>query len=195
MFAYIEGTVDQITEQGIVLDHQGMGYELVMPASDLGRLSGRRDMLRVYTYFQASENGVFLYGFLSREAKELFLLLTSVNSVGPKAAISILGTLSAEDLRFAIIGEDVKALSAAPGVGSKIAKRIILDLKDKIDTAEAIEARFEGGSGEPSEKRDATEALVALGYSSSEVLHAFSQMEISEDMTAEVLIREALKHL
>ena len=196
MYAYIEGTIDEITETQLILDHDGIGYELTMSQSDLSRLAGRRERMRIHTYYQVSENGVALYGFLTKEAKELFLLLVTVNGVGPKAAIAILGTLSAEDLRFAIIGEDVKAISAAPGVGPKTAKRIILDLKDKIDFVETVESHVNsGGQAEPSAKNDAMAALVALGYSSSDAVRVFADMEITEDMQADDLIRIALREL
>ncbi len=197
MFAYIEGTVDEILDSGIVLDHDGMGYEITMPSSDLNRLPSKNMPFRVYTSFNVSENGVALYGFLGRDTKELFLLLLTVNGVGPKAACAILGTLSSDDLRFAIIGEDVKALSAAPGIGPKTAKRIILDLKDKIDVKETVENRLSEGVGpiEASAKGDATEALVALGYGASDVLRAFSKMDMPLEATAEDWIREALKRM
>lgn len=197
MYAYIEGTIDEITETQLILDHNGIGYELIMPQSDLSRLAGRRERMRIYTYYQVSENGVALYGFLTKESKELFLLLVTVNGVGPKAAIAILGTLSAEDLRFAIIGEDVKAISAAPGVGPKTAKRIILDLKDKIDFVDAVESHINSNNNqaEPSAKNDAMAALVALGYSSSDAVRVFADMEVTAEMQAEDLIRAALKKL
>ena len=196
MYAYIEGTIDEITETQLILDHDGIGYELLMPQSDLSRLTGHRERMRIYTYYQVSENGVALYGFLTKESKELFLLLVTVNGVGPKAAIAILGTLSAEDLRFAIIGEDVKAISAAPGVGPKTAKRIILDLKDKIDFVEAVESHLDSGAqADASAKNDAMAALVALGYSSSDAVRVFADMEITEDMQADDLIRIALRKL
>ena len=197
MYAYIEGTIDEITDGHLILDHDGIGYELLMSQTDLSRLSGRRERLRIYTYYQSSENGVALYGFLSKESRELFLMLITVNGVGPKAAVAILGTLSAEELRFAIIGEDVKAISAAPGIGPKTAKRIILDLKDRIDFVEAVDSHLDTGvhAAEPSAKSDAMAALAALGFSGSEVVRVFSDMEIAEDAAAEELIRLALARL
>ena len=196
MYAYIEGTVDEIRESSLILDHDGIGYEIVMPGSDLAVLSGRKNRLRVYVYYHVTENQVALYGFLSKEAKELFLLLVSVNGVGPKAAIAVLGTLSGERLRFAIIGEDVKAISAAPGIGPKTAKRIILDLKDKVsvvDPEESISA-IETTTQSVSAKNDAIAALVSLGYSSTDAVRVFSEID-TEGKEAEDLIREALKKL
>lgn len=197
MYAYIEGIIDEVTESHLVLDHEGIGYELLMPASDLSALSGKREgRIRIYTWFSASENGIFLYGFLEKEEKELFNLLITVNGVGPKAALSILGTLSCEQLRFAIAGEDAKTISTAPGIGPKTARRIILDLKDKIDFVAAIEEHIAspGSLGSPV-RADAIEALVALGYSSAEALKALSGIEVSESETTEELIRLALREL
>ncbi len=196
MYAYIEGVVDEVLEAALILDHDGIGYEILMPASDLGELVGRRDHIRIYTIFSATENGVFLYGFLNKEEKELFSLLISVNGVGPKAAISILGTLSCEQLRFAIAGEDAKTISQAPGIGPKSARRIILDLKDKIDFTLAVEEHVSSSSAVGGSVRgDAIEALVALGYSSSEAFKALSDVELTDDTTAEELIRIALRNL
>ena len=123
-------------------------------------------------------------------------MLLSVNGVGPKAAVAILGTLSLETLRFAIIGEDVKAISAAPGIGPKTAKRIILDLKDKIDIV-GITDSFETmpvSSQAATAKNDAMAALVSLGYSSTDAVRIFSELD-TDGKEAEELIREALKKL
>ena len=198
MYAYIEVTVEQVSENGIILDHDGMGYEITMPQSDISRLDNRTERIRIYTYFQATESGLLLCGFLSKEDKELFLLLISVSGVGPKAALALLGTHSAESLRFAIVGEDEKTLSMAPGIGKKTARRIILELKDRIDPMQTVEEHLDRGgvvAVESSERSDALAALVALGYSSSEVLSVFSKLSMDEKSLAEDWIREALKEL
>ncbi len=196
MYAYIEGIIDELTENALILDHDGIGYEILMPQSDLANLSGQTNRLRIYVYYQVSENQVALYGFLSKETKELFLMLLSVNGVGPKAAIAILGTLSGETLRFAIIGEDVKAISSAPGIGPKTAKRIILDLKDKIDIVKLTDDSQSAVvlSKDSTAKNDAMAALVSLGYSSTDAVRVFSEID-TEGKEAEELIREALKKL
>jgi Holliday junction DNA helicase RuvA len=152
---------------------------------------------RLYTYFQVSENGIGLYGFLQYEDKKFFEKLISVNGVGPKAGLAILGTLSVSDLKFAILGEDEKAITKAPGVGPKLAKRIILDLKDKVDLAEAYEDRMNGGNNDhiTSVKNDVMMALTALGYSSSDALKALSLVEITEDITEEELLKATLRKM
>lgn len=197
MYAYLEGQIDYYTDNILVLDVGGVGYEINMPTPAISTIAKRGEVVRVYTYFHVSENGIGLYGFLNREDKELFLMLISVNGVGPKAAMAILGSLSSDDLRFAILAEDEKAISKAPGIGPKSARRIILDLKDKIDVVSAVESRLSGGDipTESSERNDAVMALVALGYSSSEALKALSGIDEKESMTSEDMIREALKRL
>ena len=197
MYAYIEGKIDEICEASIILDHNGMGYEIFMPQSDLNLLSVNQNM-RVHTQFQVSENAVTLYGFMEKEEKDLFRKLTSVNGVGPKAAIAILGSLSVKELRFAILDEDVKSLSLAPGVGAKTAKRIILDLKDKIEynpVSEEDATLLAQRDSFPQVKQDAMAALMALGYTSQEVASVFSELSVQEDSSVEELIRDALKRM
>ena len=143
---------------------------------------------------------MILYGFLTKDDLELFKLLISVSGIGPKGGLAILSTLEADDLRFAILSGDAKAISKAPGVGGKTAQRVILELKDKLSLEEAFEAKTEhvqknaaatGGSV----KNDAVMALTALGYSSTESLKAVSAVEITEDMDVEEVLKAALKHL
>lgn len=203
MYAYIEGTLESVDEDSVIIDNHGIGYEIFLPTGDLSRLPARGETVRIYTYFQAGENGVALYGFLSREEKQTFTLLLGVNGVGPRAALSILGTISAEDLKFAILSDDSKAISQAPGVGPKTAKRIILDLKDKLDIVEEVGVRLENGSGmsdvqlQPSVKNDAVAALTALGYNGADALNAIKRIgaEDIESLTVEEVLKLALKEL
>ena len=199
MFSYIEGSVEGFTADGVILDNGGIGYEIVMPASDISRIGGIKSVHRIHTYFQVSENGIGLYGFLTPDEKEFFVKLISVNGVGPKAAIAILGVTDVSDLKFAILSDDEKTITRAPGVGPKLAKRIILDLKDKLDLNDAFEERLNTAGAESTGftdiRNDCLMALTALGYSSSEVLKALSEVEIHEDMDVEALLKETLKHL
>lgn len=197
MYAYIEGTIAFLEEDRVVLDAGGIGYEIMVGQRDLVAMDAVGSRTRLYTYFQVSENGIGLYGFLQYEDKKFFEKLISVNGVGPKAGLAILGTLSVNDLKFAILGEDEKAISKAPGVGPKLAKRIILDLKDKVDLAEAYEDRMNGGNNDhiTSVKNDVMMALTALGYSSSDALKALSLVEITEDITEEELLKATLRKM
>ena len=197
MYAYIEGTIAFLEEDRVVLDAGGIGYEIMVGQRDLVAMDAVGSRTRLYTYFQVSENGIGLYGFLQYEDKKFFEKLISVNGVGPKAGLAILGTLSVSDLKFAILGEDEKAITKAPGVGPKLAKRIILDLKDKVDLAEAYEDRMSGGNNDhiTSVKNDVMMALTALGYSSSDALKALSSVEITEDITEEELLKATLRKM
>lgn len=196
MFSYIQGRVEEINPEGIVLDHDGIGYEIGLPQSSLSQL--RRQMqLRVYTYLQVRDDGFSLFGFLKREDLDLFKLLIGVGGIGPKGALSILGVLSVDQLRFAIAAGDDKTIAQAPGIGKKTAQRVILDLRDKIDFTQTLEAQLDSRASDSSSddiRGEAILALNALGYSSAEVLQAIRDLDISS-MSVEDLIRAGLKEL
>ena len=196
MFSYIQGRVEEINPEGIVLDHDGIGYEIGLPQSSLSQL--RRQMqLRVYTYLQVRDDGLSLFGFLKREDLDLFKLLIGVGGIGPKGALSILGVLSVDQLRFAIAAGDDKTIAQAPGIGKKTAQRVILDLRDKIDFTQTLEAQLDSKTSDSSSddiRGEAILALNALGYSSAEALQAIRDLDISS-MSVEDLIRAGLKEL
>lgn len=161
--------------------------------------------MKVYTSFQVKEDSMTLYGFLSRQDLKMFNQLLGVNGIGPKAALGILSSLTPDDLRMAIIAEDAKAIAKAPGIGPKTAKRVILDLKDKISMDDVLPLQFAGGqaeanvaaaaSGVDGAGKEAIEALVALGYSPTEATKAVRQVEIKEGMNAEAVLKTSLKFL
>jgi Holliday junction DNA helicase RuvA len=163
------------------------------------------DVIKVHTFLYIREDIMMLYGFLEKDEMEMFKQLISVSGIGPKGAIGILSALSADDLRFAILSGDSKAIAKAPGIGAKTASRVCLELKDKISLEEAFEQKLEhtakGGAengakaSENSIKNDAVMALTALGYSSTESLKAVSKVEITEEMDVEDILRAALKHM
>lgn len=198
MYAYISGTIDHITEKSAVVDNHGIGYEIMMSASDLGVLH-RGDEVKVYTHYHVSENGVGLYGFMSRESKRIFELLLSVNGVGPKGALAVLSVLSVEDLTYAVLGDNEKAITAAPGIGPKAAKKIILELKDKLDLNDAVSETLDRGAAAASQnssiKNNVLMGLTALGFSSSDALRALNSIEITDDMTEEELLKLSLKNI
>ncbi len=200
MYAYISGKLAGVSEESIVVDNHGIGYRILVPSSVLNRVSMGQE-IKVYTHFQVREDAQVLYGFLSEEELELFRLLISVNGIGPKGALAILSVLSVDDLRFAILSEDAKAISAAPGIGAKTAQRVILDLKDKLDFMEAFDARSErgasaaAGSAITGVKNEVVMALTSLGYASSDVLRAMQGMDIPEDAQVEDLLKQTLKQM
>ena len=200
MYAYIEGIVADITEKYAVVDNHGIGYEIFMPSTSLQNLV-HNETVKVYTYYQSNDNGTALFGFLTKEEKRIFTLLISVSGVGPKGAISILSVLSAEDLTYAIMGDNVKAITAAPGIGNKAAQKIIVELRDKLDLEETIENSLSKGSAAASGtsfgamKNNVLLGLTALGFSNADSIKALNEVEITETMTEETLLKEALNKL
>lgn len=201
MYYFIEGKAEYILEDSVVIATEGgVGYEISMPKNDLSHINKDDDGVRIFTYFQASENGVGLYGFLTEDERKLFLMLISVNGVGPKAGLSILSVMNETDLKYAILSNDAKSISKAPGIGAKTAQRIILELKDKIDPEFMTEGADEEGSAtlsamDSNEKNDAYLALMALGYSSTEALRAVRKVQGADEMGTNELVKAALKNL
>ena len=194
MIAYIDGTVEQITATALILDHEGVGYEIHMPVGDLSRVGKRGDTCRIYTTLSFSENtGVVLYGFLTMEEKEMYLLLTTVSGVGPKAALAILSVLSPQDLKFAIVGEDEKSITVANGVGPKMARRVILELKDKVDLEAAVSSDVSTGS-DPMQisstvREDVLLGLTAMGFSGAEAMSAIAAVEDAAELDSTALLK------
>ena len=203
MISYIRGPLEEKREDSVVVEAGNIGYRIFIPSSVLGELPGLGEEVKIYTYFSVREDGMSLFGFLSRQDLEMFRQLIGVNGVGPKSALGILSALKPDVLRLAVISGDAKAISKAPGVGAKTAQRIILDLKDKIKAEDVL---FAGADLEESPKTDlywkwrkhgkeAVEALTALGYSASEAQTAVKKVAITEGMTSEDVLKGALKHL
>lgn len=196
MLSYIKGTLAAVTQDGIVIENNGIGYDIKTP--DLtGNLPPVGSSYTVYTYLYVREDMLCLCGFSSKNQLRAFKLLITVSGVGPKAAMGILSTLSVDELHFAILSDDSKTISKAPGIGPKGAKRIIIELKDKLDLEDAFETAFDAGDGEVSDDVMSLTAsgLVSLGYSNSEALRAIQAVEGASGMDAETLLSEALKKL
>lgn len=200
MYAYIKGELAEINTDHIVIEAGGIGYQVFISLQTFDYLPSVGENLKIYTYLYLREDAMILYGFPTKDDLELFKLLISVSGIGPKGGLAILSTLEADDLRFAILSGDAKAISKAPGVGGKTAQRVILELKDKLSLEDAFEAKTEhvqknAAAAGGSVKNDAVMALTALGYSSTESLKAVSAVEITEDMDVEEVLKAALKHL
>lgn len=201
MYAYLKGTIEEITEDNLVLEVNQIGYNIKISSGTAGLLSGVGSFVKIYTYTLVREDTFQLYGFLTKDDLEIFKKLITVNGIGPKGGLAILSVMSADELRFAILSGDAKAIAKAPGIGAKTAERVILDLKDKISLEDALASKEISSpaaiTGETMdyEKKEAVEALVALGYSSSEALKAVKQVEITEDSDTEDILKKALKYL
>ena len=197
MISFLKGVIAAKSETGAVIDVGGVGYSVNMPTTDIAKLGSVGESVMVHTYFHISENAVALFGFLTSEQIDYFNKLISISGIGPKAAIAVLGTLSVQDLAFAIIAEDVKAITRAPGVGPKAAQRIILELKGKIDTQDAVSVPAQGAGAPVSAVRadtGAVNALIALGASPSEAQKAVMQID-SAGLSTEDVIKEALRRM
>ncbi len=198
MYSYMKGELIEIFEETIVLEVNHIGYNIHIPASMIDNFTGTGQTVKIYTYLYVKDDAVQLYGFQSRDDLNIFRLLLGVSGIGPKGALAILAVMTPDDLRFAVLGEDVKTISKAPGIGNKTAKRLILELKDKLSLEDVFEAKTEHMQENASGSRiksEAVQALTALGYSSIESLKAVNRVEFTEGITVEEVLKEALKHL
>lgn len=201
MISYIKGELTEVFEDTVVVETNGIGYNVRVPGSVLDRLPSVGSSVRIYTYLYVKEDAMNLFGFLSRDDLSVFKLLLNVSGIGPKGALAILSTIGPDDLRFAVLSEDVKTISSAPGIGAKTAKRLIIELKDKLKLAEVFETALANKEKASSEndvllaKNEAVEALVALGYASAQAMKAVQQVENAEEKDSEQILKEALKKL
>ena len=201
MIRYIKGTYAMTVETGIVVEtSSGIGFEISIPAGSPIYKYSEGDEVLVYTYMMVKEDDISLYGFHNRESLDLFRLLITVNGVGAKAAMAIMGSMTAGELRQAVIFEDAKTISKANGIGKKTAERIILELKDKLGNlerggvAQAAALNDEAGASTGDARAEAISALAALGYTKAEAFAAISAVP-DEGLTCEDYIKKALKNL
>ena len=199
MFYYLEGKVAHVEPYLAVIDCGGVGYACKTTNNTLAALKkGQRGKL--YTHLNVGEGIFELYGFAAQNELNSFRMLIGVSGVGPKAALAILSSATPEALAMAVVTEDAKALTAAPGIGKKIAQRIILELKDKMARETAGGLDFSGGKGVPaaplfaSKATEAAQALAVLGYSSQEVQMALKGVDV-ENLPLEEIIRQSLKKM
>ncbi len=207
MIAYIKGEVAEITEDNLVLEANRIGYNIRISTGTAGRLPAVGEEVKIYTYTYVREDAFLLYGFLTKDDLEIFKKLITVNGIGPKGGLAILSVMTADDLRFAILAGDAKAIAKAPGVGAKTAERVILDLRDKVSIEDSLinreaalkEGKAAGGQAGTDAaavaRQEAAEALTALGYSATEALKAVKQVEIGADTDAEDILKQALKKM
>lgn len=202
MISFIKGELDNIYEDGIVIENGGIGYDIKVPLSVMNELPPIGDEVKIYTYLYVREDILCLYGFLSKDDLQVFKLLITVNGIGPKGALGILSTISPDDLRFAVLADDAKAIAKAPGIGAKTASKLILELKDKLKLEDAFEQKLSkssvdtsSGSSETNAKNEAIQALVALGYTNTEALKAVRGIDITPDMDTEDILKLSLKKI
>lgn len=194
MYEYIKGSYKGFYKDYAVIENSGIGYKIFVPGSTLTKLPKADEEVLLYTYQMVREDFIGLYGFISREELEMFLQLLNINGVGAKAALSIQSILDVERLQYAIAIGDEASLTRAPGVGKKLAQRIILELKDKMKkvrgTSEDISL---GEAAGDSRYTDAVDALMALGYSEKECTAVLKNVNMSDSL--EGIIKNSLRQL
>lgn len=201
MIGYLKGELAEVKESYVVLEVGNIGYEVYLPSSAIMELPSRGSTIKLYTYLHVREDAISLFGFLTKDDMEMFKLLITVNGIGPKGALGILSSISADEIRFAVLAEDAKTIAKAPGVGNKTAGKLILELKDKFKLETAFEQRLinqtekREGSGIFGMREEAVQALTVLGYSAADALKIVNQVEITEDMTSEELLKRCLKRM
>lgn len=196
MIGSIKGKVAYLANEYCLLEtNSGVGYRVFMPAAHLGELTVGAET-RVHTYMAVREDAILLFGFLTQDYYNLFLMLLSVSGVGPKVALGILSAVKPDAFYLAVQSRDLKVLTKLPGIGKKTAERLLLELKDKVggiggddDSSFADVAITSGGSA----VNEAIEALCALGYSNSEIMPALKQIPNQAELTSEAIIKQALK--
>ena len=196
MIAFIKGKTELIEEDALVLDQNGIGFRIFVPTSLLDGSIRIGDEIQLYTHLNVREDALQLYGFLSPDGIRMFRMLIGISGVGPKAALSTLSLFGPSELQFVIMSGDSGSIAKAQGIGKKTAQKIILELKDKVNLEEAFEQKLteqdnEGGSV----RKEAENALIALGYSGADAKKAVRNAEISPDADVEEVLKAALKQL
>lgn len=204
MLAYIKGTLEMKTTGYVVIDVGGLGYKVFMSDAGIEKLGNIGEKVKVHTYYKVREDDISIYGFNTLEELRMFELLLGVSGVGAKTAIAMLAVCEPTEFALAVISEDVKTLTKMPGIGTKSAQRIILELKDKIKKEQQIEELTKASKNtktkleitiENKEKiEEATAALQVLGYNKKEIEKAFEKIE-KDDLLTEDLIRKGLSIL
>lgn len=193
MFAYIKGSLEEKTNNFVVIDVSGIGYQIFMSESAIQKIGELGEIVKVYTHYHVREDNISLYGFLSNEELKMFELLLQVSGIGAKSAITMLSNITPSNFVLAVITNDISKLTKIPGIGAKTAQRIILELKDKLKTESAISKTEETRTViEKSEVLDeAIAALQILGYNKKEIEKAFEKID-KTNLSVEELIKKGL---
>lgn len=197
MIGSLRGVVALLATDYCLLENNGVGYRVFMPAISLSQIKTGQEV-RVFTYMAVREDAILLYGFLTQEYYQLFLQLTAVSGVGPKVALGVLSASKPEIFYMAIQNRDLKVLTGLPGIGKKMAERLILELKDKVDNLEEngnVENIVGSADATESNISEAIEALRALGYTNTEIYPIVKAIPNSSELTTENIIRQALRNL
>lgn len=201
MISYIRGELVAIEEEKVIVDVNGVGFGIFMPGQAMNQLPALGKEMKLHTYMNVREDAIQLFGFLTRDDLQVFKLVIGVSGIGPKGGLSILSHLSPDELRFAVMSHDVKAISGAPGIGKKTAEKLIIELKDKLRIEDVLERNADVSKSAASSsaanqvQAEAIQALVALGYGSTEAASAVRKVEVTEALTVEDVLKQALKYM
>lgn len=197
MYAYIKGKIVEKSNNYVIVENNGIGYRIFMTITAIDKISDDVQEVKIYTYYQVREDNISLYGFLQKEELRMFELLLSVSGVGAKSAIAMLSSITPSDFAMAVIQNDTKKLTKIQGVGAKTAARIVLELKDKLKTEEAIsqnDIEVQKVIKNTEEIDEASQALLILGYNKKEIDKAFEKLEL-EGLSTQDIIKKALAFL
>jgi Holliday junction DNA helicase, RuvA subunit len=200
MIVYVKGELIEVLEEQIIIDVQGMGYGIFMSAHALETLPSTGTEIKVHTYMNVKEDDMQLFGFLSRDELAVFKLVIGVNGIGPKGGLHVLSTFTPDELRFAVAASDAKAIAKSPGIGKKTAEKLILELRDKLHLEDTLSqsdtSENQRVSANASDvQKEAIQALVTLGYGSTEAAKAVRRVEISDEVGVEDILKQALKYI
>lgn len=195
MYSHFIGKIDRISQDKVVVEVNNIGYEIYMPENDIAKVEIEQNV-KIYTYLHVREDDMKLFGFTSFETLEFFKKLISVSGVGPKVALGIIANISVSDMCVAIATENVVALKGIPGIGPKMAQKIIFELRDKVlkDQMENIQGKSAKNMVQNTNISEAITALQVLGYSQSQVKEVISELELSKE-SVEDIIRKVLKQM
>ena len=192
MISFLIGIIEEKNENELILNVNNVGYDICVSNSTLSALPLTGETVKIFTYMAVREDGIFLYGFLTKEERDLFFKLISVSGVGPKMAITILSGLSLSDLSIAIIKQDYKLLSQIKGLGKKTAERICLELKDKLSNVQTISQSVYDVDYNEDAVQMATDTLISLGVTKNEA-YMLARANAQNNATAEEIISKALR--
>lgn len=199
MISYIIGKITYTSENSIIIENNGIGYNINISSSTLNKINSKDEKIKIYTYMNVKEDELSLYGFLTMEEINLFNILITVSGVGPKGALSLLTVMSPSEIILSIVTNDIKTLSKGQGIGKKTAQRIVLELCDKVKTNDSAQAEYssiinENTSITEINKQDSIDALIELGFTRSEAVRAVLQV-YEENLDTSQIISKALKKL
>ncbi|MGN0383042.1 MAG: Holliday junction branch migration protein RuvA [Eubacterium sp.] len=197
MISYIKGELVDVMEDKVIVENNNTGYNIFVPMSLISGLPSLGSEVKIYTYLYVREDAINLYGFLTKDDLAVFKLLLGVNGIGPKGALGILSTITPDDLRFAVLAGDSKTISKAPGIGSKTAQKLIIELKDKLKIEDTFEKNknYDNVRMTDDARNEAVQALVALGYSATDAMKSVKNITVSDNDNVESILKQALKNI